>query len=43
MIKGVPLKKSVSIMFRYLGQPLSSTDEDWPAIYWNLLSKARKH
>jgi len=38
-IKGVPLK-SVSV-FRYLGRPLSSVDEDWPAIYWNL-SKARK-
>jgi len=39
-IKGVPLKL-VSV-FRYLGQQLPSTDEDWPAIYWNL-SKARKH
>ena len=37
-IRGVPLK-SVSV-FKYLGRPLSYTDEDWPAIYRNL-SKAR--
>lgn len=27
--------------FRYLGRPLSCTDSDWPALYWNL-KKARK-
>ena len=27
--------------FRYLGRPLSATDNDWPALYWNL-RKARK-
>jgi len=29
-------------MFQYLGRPLSSTDDNWPAIYKNL-SNARKH
>ena len=27
--------------FRYLGRPLSATDNDWPALYWNL-RKARQ-
>ena len=27
--------------FRYLGRPLSTTDNDWPALYWNL-AKARQ-
>jgi len=35
----VPLN-SVQV-FRYLGRPLSSTDDDWPAVYRNL-SRARE-
>jgi hypothetical protein len=38
-IQGVQLK-SASV-FKYLGRPLSSTDDDWPAVYHNL-SKARQ-
>jgi len=38
-VGGAPLE-SVSV-FQYLGRPLSSTDNDWPAIYKNL-SKALK-
>jgi len=38
-IHGEPLE-SVSV-FTYLGRPLSSTDDDWPAIYKNI-STARK-
>ena len=38
-VKGAPLE-SVKV-FKYLGRPLSSTDDDWPAIYRNL-SKARQ-
>jgi len=38
-VKGDALE-SVSL-FRYLGRPLSSFDEDWPAVYHNL-KKARK-
>jgi len=38
-VNGAPLE-SVST-FRYLGRPLSSTDDDWPAIYRNL-SRARQ-
>jgi hypothetical protein len=39
LVGGAPLE-SVSV-FQYLGRPLSSTDDDWPAIYKNLF-KARK-
>ena len=36
---GTPLESVPA--FRYLGRPLTSTDDDWPALYRNL-SKARK-
>jgi hypothetical protein len=38
-VKGAPLE-SVKV-FKYLGRPLSSTDDEWPAIYRNL-TRARK-
>jgi len=38
-IYGEPLQSV--IVFKYLGRPLSSTDDDWPALYRNL-SRARK-
>ena len=39
MVHGMQLE-AVS-EFQYLGCLFSSTDDDWPAVYWNL-SKARK-
>jgi len=36
---GSPLESVSS--FRYLGRPLTSTDDDWPALHWNL-GKARR-
>jgi len=38
-VNGVPLKRVDT--FKYLGRPLASTDDDWPAIHSNL-AKARK-
>jgi hypothetical protein len=38
LVKGVALDRVNT--FRYLGRPLSMTDEDWPAVYRNL-TKAR--
>jgi hypothetical protein len=34
MVEGAPLEQVSA--FKYLGRPLSSTDDDWPAIYSNL-------
>ena len=38
-VNGVPLQRVDT--FKYLGRPLASTDDDWPAIHGNL-AKARK-
>jgi Reverse transcriptase (RNA-dependent DNA polymerase) len=38
-VNGVPLQRVDT--FKYLGRPLASTDDDWPAIHGNL-TKARK-
>jgi hypothetical protein len=38
-VNGIPLPRVDT--FKYLGRPLSSTDDDWPAIHGNLV-KARK-